>query len=618
MHLTDTERLALVKVLNFRVSLTRKSTPKLLPMSLYSSELKGREQIAGCLKAIRDGNPLSDIPRSRDRYFNSLHNQGLANGTAAKPKLTDLSHFYLEPLDRGEKSDFWQGDGGDSVELEVIRALAATLQEGGSASDAFKLAWYGAQTFFDYLPDAEVSTVLADRDLLLFLFRINSNGWEIARYFQLSEDERQEFRDAFAKIQPSADWNPTDPIDVAAASYKDAAQNVQADVRFRISGFLNAYNNLRAELGAKLPRLDRSLVVRAAVIGDRAGAPLPLINADAEPAAPLKHPYQLIVTGCPGSGKSYYVDRLIEEADYVIRTQFHPESTFFDFVGAYKPQPVYQPVDEKHPLYEGDGVASQRGKPLIDYRFVPGPFMRGLTRALVRPDENVVVLIEELNRGNTAAVMGDILQLLDRGSDGCSSYEIEVTEEQRTYFSSVGLTVNTIRLPKNLYLWATMNSADQGVFPLDTAFRRRWSYVYKGYTEPCRYSPEESLITYGGKQYSWEIFRKAINDHLIEIGIHEDKLIGPYFMTVTQLIDPDAILQKLFLYLWDDVLRFRQDSLFTAKSFSAVAVAWARGSGAPLNLVLPEASTEPPSASNLEKYADSVSQAEAVSTPDGI
>ena len=263
-------------------------------------------------------------------------------------------------------------------------------------------------------------------------------------------------------------------------------------------------------------------------------------------------------------------------------------------------------------------MASQRGKPLIDYRFVPGPFMRGLTRALVRPDENVVVLIEELNRGNTAAVMGDILQLLDRGSDGCSSYEIEVTEEQRTYFSSVGLTVNTIRLPKNLYLWATMNSADQGVFPLDTAFRRRWSYVYKGYTEPCRYSPEESLITYGGKQYSWEIFRKAINDHLIEIGIHEDKLIGPYFMTVTQLIDPDAILQKLFLYLWDDVLRFRQDSLFTAKSFSAVAVAWARGSGAPLNLVLPEASTEPPSASNLEKYADSVSQAEAVSTPDGI
>ncbi|MBR8179301.1 AAA family ATPase [Burkholderia ambifaria] len=617
MQLTDADRLALMKVLDFRVSRTRKNTPRLLPMSLYSSELKGREQIAGCLKAIRDGNPLADTPRSRDRYFNSLHNQGLADGTAATPKLAGPSHYYLDPLDRGEKSDFWQGDGGDSVELEVIRALAATLQAGGNASDAFKLPWYGAQIFFDYVPDAEVANVLADKAMLLFLFHINSNGWEIARYFQLSGEERQAFKDAFAKIQPSSQSNPTDPIEIAAANYKDAAQNIQADVRFRISGFLKAYNVLREELGSKLPRLDRSLVVRTSVNRDGASAP-PLIDADAEPVTPLKHPHQLIVTGCPGSGKSYYVDRLTEEADYVIRTQFHPESTFFDFVGAYKPQPVYKPLDDTDPLYEGDGTVSLRGKPLIDYRFVPGPFMCGLTRALDRPDENVVVLIEELNRGNTAAIFGDILQLLDRGSDGYSRYEIEATPEQRTYFASVGLALNTIRLPPNLYLWATMNSADQGVFPLDTAFRRRWSYVYKGYTEPCEYPSEESIVTFGGKRYSWDSFRKAINDHLIENGIHEDKLVGPYFLTIPQLGDPDAILQKLFLYLWDDVLRFRQDSLFTAKSFSEVSVAWAASSGAPLNLILPEALMEPPSISNLTKSADSASQSEAASTPGGL
>lgn len=615
MHLSDKERLALVKVLNFQVSRTRKNTPKLLPLSLYSSELKGREQIAGCLKNIRDGNPLSDLPRSRDRYFNSLHNQGLASGTAAAPKLTALSHFYLDPLDRGETNDFWLGDGGDAVELEVVRVLVGALQEGGDASDAFKLVWYGAQTFFDYLPDAEIPTVLADRELLLFLFRINSNGWEIARYFQLSKDERQEFEDAFAKVQSSDKWNPTDPIEIAAATYKDAAKNVQADVRYRISGFLKAYDNLRKNLGSKLPRLDRSLFVRATVNGDRASTPPPLINADAEQAAPLPHPYQLIVTGCPGSGKSYYVDRLVEDADLVIRTQFHPESTYFDFVGAYKPQPVYQQFDKEQFLEEGDGTVSRRGKPLIDYRFVPGPFMRGLTRALLRPDENVVVLIEELNRGNAAAILGDILQLLDRSSDGYSRYEIEATPEQQAYFASIGLTVNSIRLPQNLYLWATMNSADQGVFPLDTAFRRRWSYVYKGYTEPCRYPPDDSLITYGGKQYSWDAFRKAINDHLIESGIHEDKLVGPYFLTVAQLSDPDAVLQKLFLYLWDDVLRFRQDSLFTAKSFSAVAMTWAKSSGAPLNLILPEASVEPPSPSSLDESADSTSPIEAGSTP---
>lgn len=605
MQLTETERLALVKVLNFQVSQTRKNTPKLLPMSLYSSELKGREQIAGCLKTVRDGKALSDVARSRDRYFNSLQNQGLVEGTATEPKLTNLSHLYLEPLDRGESSAFWQGDGGDSVESDVIRALAAHLQQDGNASDAFKLAWYGAQTFFDYLPDAETDSVLADRELLLFLFRINSNGWEIARYFQLSKEERQEFKDAFAKIPSSDKCNVDDPIEVAAAKYKDAALNVQADVRFRISGFLKAYNNLRAELGSKLPRLDRALVMRTSVNGDRSNRQPPLIDTDAEPAIPLQHPYQLIVTGCPGSGKSYYVDGISKDADFVIRTQFHPESTFFDFVGAYKPQPVYQPFVESHPLHEGDGSISRRGKPLIDYRFVPGPFMRGLVRALVRRDENVVLLVEELNRGNAAAIFGDILLLLDRDSDGCSRYELEAAPEQRAYLAANGLESDTIRLPKNFYLWATMNSADQGVFPLDTAFRRRWSYVYKGYTEPCGYPVEDSQIVYGGRVYFWDAFRKAINDQLIAAGIHEDKLVGPYFLTVAQLKDPSAVLQKLFLYLWDDVLRFRQDYLFSAKSFSGVAATWAQGLGAPLNLTLPELSAMERAAVGSKVIADS-------------
>ncbi|MHB1272805.1 MAG: AAA family ATPase [Rhodanobacter sp.] len=593
MLLTKADRLALMKVLDFRVSLTRRNTPKLLPLSLYSSELKGREQIAGCLRAIREGNPLSDTERSRDRYFNSLSNQGLAQGAALAPTLTDLSHYYLDRLDQRVNSDFWQGDGGDAVELEVIRVLAKRMRQGEVVSDFFKIPWYGAQTFFDYVPEEELPGVLADRDRLLYLFRINSNGWEIARYFQLTTQERQEFEEAFAKVQPSNAWNPTTPIEVAAAKYKDAAQPIQADVRFRISGFLNAYDHLRVELGPELPRLDRKLVARIGANGDRGTPSVPLSDAVVEPATHLKHPHQLIVTGCPGSGKSYYVDGLTKDADYVIRTQFHPESSFFDFVGAYKPQPVYEPFDEKYPLEEGDGVVGKRGKPLIDYRYVPGPFMRGLARALTHPEENVVVLIEELNRGNAAAILGDVLQLLDRGDDGISRYEIEATPEQRAYFASIGRPLESIRLPSNVYIWATMNSADQGVFPLDTAFRRRWNYVYKGYAEPCDYPPEVATIGYGGKFYHWDAFRGAVNDHLIEQGIHEDKLVGPYFLTVPQLADPEAILQKLFLYLWDDVLRFRQDSLFVAKSFSAVIASWASGAGTPLNLTLPAPLAEP-------------------------
>jgi len=184
------------------------------------------------------------------------------------------------------------------------------------------------------------------------------------------------------------------------------------------------------------------------------------------------------------------------------------------------------------------------------------------------------------------------LQLLDRDETGASRYQIEATLEQRAFFAALQLERDTIRLPPNLYLWATMNSADQGVFPLDTAFRRRWNYVYKGYTESCAYPPECALVRYGGRHYGWDAFRGAINDFLISVGIHEDKLIGPYFLTLPQLSDPNAILEKLFLYLWDDVLRFRQESLFIGKSFSAVGVGWANGHGEPLKLTIPEPVSE--------------------------
>jgi len=304
-------------------------------------------------------------------------------------------------------------------------------------------------------------------------------------------------------------------------------------------------------------------------------------------ASALKYPHQIIVTGCPGSGKSYYVDTLSKSADHVIRTQFHTESSFFDFVGSYKPTPLYEQCDDSKQLEEADGTLSSRGKPLIDYKYVPGPLMEGLYYALSNTDENIVVLIEEINRGNTAAILGDILQLLDRDESGVSRYGIKATPEQIAYFASLSMEIDTIKLPSNLYIWATMNSADQGVFPLDTAFRRRWNFVYKGYTEKCLYSSSNSMIKYGGQSYEWDEFRSKINSKLIELGIHEDKLIGPYFLTESQLSNPEAILDKLFLYLWDDVLRFRQESLFNEVSFSSLADSWLGGSGAPLKIEEP-------------------------------
>lgn len=610
MSLSDAEQLALARVLDFNVSLTRKNTPQLQPLSLYSSELKSTTQIVGCLQDIRETGTLSETVTTRNRYFNSLQNQGLVEGPAAGPTLTTLADHYLGPLDSKADASFWQGDGGDQVEYEVIRELTRRLADGEPVSDAFKVAWYGAQTFFDYVPESEIDGVLADRWKLLFLFRINSNGWEIGRYFRLSPEERKAFEEAFERVLPTNEQHPTSPIEAAAAKYKDAAKWIQADVRFRISGFLNAYKRLRAELGPLLPRLDRHLALRLGGSDHSSHGVTPPSAGTLPPAAPLPHPHQLIVTGCPGSGKSHYIDDLARKADYVIRTQFHPESSFFDFVGSYKPQPVYERYDASNPLEEGDGAPGSRGRPLIDYRYVPGPLMRGLVRALTRPDENVVVLIEEINRGNAAAVLGDMLQLLDRDEFGSSRYEIEATSEQRAFFASFQIDSDTIRLPPNLYLWATMNSADQGVFPLDTAFRRRWSYIYKGYSEPCKHPAESAVVHYGGQTYAWDVFRGTINNFLIGEGIHEDKLIGPYFLTLRQLADPDAILEKLFLYLWDDVLRFRQESLFTEKSFSAVSAIWADGKGAPLKLTMPapvhEATGSPDAVASSDTVGDRV------------
>jgi len=609
--LSKDERQSLAQVLELEPDLTRKGTPALQPLSFYSSELKGTKQIAGLLDSVRKSGKLTDNETSRARYFNTLSNQGLVEGTAIAPKLTPAATHYLTPLSTGVDDEFWRTEGGNKVELEVIRVLAQKLRDGGAVSDNFKQVWFNAQTFFDNVPPKELDKILGDRDRLLFLFQINSVGWEIAQYFRLAPAERAAFEQAFRKAKPSADWSPATPIEVAAAKYKDAAQSIQVDVRFRISGFLNAYNTLRSELGANLPRLDRQAVLRAGSSGSAGTVNQNLKNS----TAPLSQPHQLIVTGCPGSGKSYFVDKLLEAAQCrVFRTQFHPESSFFDFVGAYKPQPVYEAINPAALLEEGDGSSFSRGRPLIDYRFVPGPLMQGLSYALAHPDENVVVLIEEINRGNAAAILGDTLQLLDRTESGESIYSVMATPEIRSYFAQQGLAVNDIRLPGNLYLWATMNSADQGVFPLDTAFRRRWNYIYKGYAEPCLYKPEQSQILYGGSAYAWDDFREVLNQRLVELGVHEDKLIGPYFLTERQLAEPASVLEKLFLYLWDDVLRFRQDTLFAAKSFSRLGAIWANGAGAPLNLTLPPALSAPATADSSVQELTAGDVADAATT----
>lgn len=325
---------------------------------------------------------------------------------------------------------------------------------------------------------------------------------------------------------------------------------------------------------------------------------------------------QRIFFGAPGTGKSYALKSEAESLvshndDQIERVTFHPDYTYANFVGSYKPimktskfdeldedtkivlsvlldetkttQEKYDELvktfkdnndltrlpallglyfDDDFMTIKQDGtqaannnsVERNHGRSLrkyvqllskdsckekIAYEYVPGPFMRILVKALQNPDKPYVLIIEEINRANVAAVFGDIFQLLDRDDSGVSEYSITTTNDMRHYLISqlgVGYDVNTIKLPKNMFIWATMNSADQGVYPMDTAFKRRWEFSYYGLD-----TGEDKLSTLAieprfklgqsDKLISWNGLRKAINDELSteSYNINEDKLMGPFF-----------------------------------------------------------------------------------------
>lgn len=262
---------------------------------------------------------------------------------------------------------------------------------------------------------------------------------------------------------------------------------------------------------------------------------------------------QKIYFGNPGSGKSYKVET-DTRGKKVFRTTFHPDSDYSTFVGTYKPL--------------SDGTS-------IRYTFVPQTFTNAYIEAYKDIDTPVYLIIEEINRGNCAQIFGDLFQLLDRRNDGYSEYPINADKDLRDYIrtelarykgidpdiESEGIEDGKLRLPPNLHILATMNTSDQSLFPMDSAFKRRWDWEYV----PIQYegaTSDQFTVTLSGKQFRWIDFLKAVNDRIRRVTESEDKQLGNYFIKFN--IDENEFKSKVMFYLWSEVCK---DEYLTEQNF---------------------------------------------------
>ncbi len=206
----------------------------------------------------------------------------------------------------------------------------------------------------------------------------------------------------------------------------------------------------------------------------------------------------------------------------------------------------------------------------IAYQYVSGPFMRIYAAAKQNPNNNYLLLIEEINRANVAAVFGDVFQLLDRNSDGESEYKVAASEDIKKYLAKKGIYEDELSIPSNMYIWATMNSADQGVFPMDTAFKRRWEFEYIGIDDNEDKVKDYEIPINSNQKVNWNELRKAINTKLIEMSINEDKLLGPFFLSKTVLENAlvntknfvKLFKSKVIMYLFEDAAKMKVKQLF--------------------------------------------------------
>ena len=301
--------------------------------------------------------------------------------------------------------------------------------------------------------------------------------------------------------------------------------------------------------------------------------------------APKPIGLQQIYYGAPGTGKSKTIKDLTF-GESVIRTTFHPDSDYASFVGTYKPiteEVVLRDCNGKKVI--DDDTKEVVKEERIAYKFIPQAFLEAYVEAWKKlgSSKKQFLIIEEINRGNCAQIFGDLFQLLDRNEYGFSDYPIVADKDMQKYlekeFAGWEITnkdeinqlygeanmVNLIMkgerlvLPSNLYIWATMNTSDQSLFPIDSAFKRRWDWKYvpirEGRDKETN-APLDWYINTGDKQYKWWSFISKVNELIGSLTNSEDKKLGYFFCKAKDgEIDADLFVSKVIFYLWNDVFK---------------------------------------------------------------
>lgn len=284
----------------------------------------------------------------------------------------------------------------------------------------------------------------------------------------------------------------------------------------------------------------------------------------------------VLLYGVPGSGKSWTIqNEYCKNENQMERLVFHPDYTYSDFVGQILP------------------TVSSDDK--VRYVFTPGPFTRLLWKAYTNPDKEYFLIIEEINRGNAPAIFGEVFQLLDRISNPDSEYPVGTSEYPITNFNIAAIVYKNperkVRIPSNMSIIGTMNTSDQNVFTLDTAFQRRWHMrLIENSFDHHSYAEKKILDT----DVTWKGFCTAINKEILENNVRltssEDKRIGAFFvqegdLSYDQREDDDnqppeirikarlnnsRFPEKVIKYLWDDAFKFSRETIFETQTYKSL------------------------------------------------